>query len=152
MKEDFSSPSTWRSEILRRSRSFTNITKLIGGIITIALLVIASISNVVSFLPSYVTKWLSAAAALFGVAFSLKFLPPVRDWYTPRWLYYRSAAVAIIEELRQQGKITNFAEQRLKDVALRLLGPLEDRECKTNPEELLMQTCDEMAQIVKKET
>ena len=152
MKGDFSLSSTWQSEILRRSRRFIDIAKLIGGIITVALLVVASTCNIVPFLPDCPTRWISAAAALFGVAFSLKFLPPVRDWYTPRRLYYRTAAVATIEELRQQGEITNPIEQRLKDVALRLLGPLEDRECKTNPEMLLSQACDEMAQVVKRET
>lgn len=147
--KDFSLSSTWQNEIAKRARSPVNIIILIVGAIIVVLLFVTCILDIIPFLQGDIKTGLNIFAALFGIIFSLKLLPPVRDWYKPRRLYYRSAAVAIIEELGQQGNITESTEQQLKDIALRLLGSLEDGNCESNPKDLLKQACDEMAETVE---
>lgn len=149
--KNFAVPSVWQSEILKRATHRIDIFKFVVGIIiVIFLFFVAFLNSPLSQFLVVRKEVLSLIAICLGITFSL-ILPPVRNWYTPKRVYYRSAAVAIVEELQQQEVITHENAEKLKDDALRLLGPLEDKNCKTNLKELLSQACDEMARVVKGE-
>jgi hypothetical protein len=154
--KDFTSPNTWEEEIRKKAlKASIYNAKLIRGMIILLFLigiVILNILNIIEvlYIEDTVIKTLNAFSAIFAILFSLKVLIPIRDVYTSKEGYYRSAAYKIIEELSKKGKIKNTTkEETLMDKALKNLGAVEPRSNHADAEGKLKKACSEMAEIYK---
>lgn len=160
-KKDFTQVTTWRKEIVSKSRSLVNIFLLFLGILIMIYLCFTAVINVFSpksgalqifqiiSIDSTTKDILSAIAAIIGFLFSLGIIPPVKKWYTPNKLYYRAAADAIIDGLKEEGKISDDRQQRLREINVRTLGALETPGSKADTEEMLTRAIEEMAKVVE---
>ena len=81
--------------------------------------------------------------------FHLNFLLLFRDLYIPRAQYYRAAAFEIVEELSQKKMVNPEKGGRLKSIAIKYLGALEDGGSQAKPEDLLNQACTEISELYK---
>lgn len=160
-KKNFTQATTWRKEIISKSRSPTNIFLLFLGILIVIYLCFTAGINVffpksgalqifqIVSIDSTTKNILSAIAAIIGFLFSLNIIPAVKEWYTPKKLNYRAAADIIIDDLKEGGKISDHKQQRLREINVRTLGALEAPESKADPEEMLIRAITEMAKVVE---
>jgi hypothetical protein len=159
-KKNFTQATTWRKEIISKSRSLTNIFLLFLGVLILIYLCFTAGINVlfpksgslqifqIISIDSTTKNILSTIAAIIGFLFSLGVIPPVRKWYTPKKLNYRAAADAIIDDLKEEDKISNDKQQRLREINVRTLGALETPESKADTEEMMIRAITEMAKVV----
>ena len=151
---NFAFPSTWRKEIISKSRKASIDTKLICGIIVLLFLLGVAVLNIIDtttvlHIKDTIIKPINSFSALIALLFSLKLLTPVRDLYIPKTRHYRNVAFKIIEEFSQKKMVNPEKEGRLKNIAIKYLGALEDGSSQANPEGLLNQACTEMSEVCK---
>ena len=148
--------SNWHSNIISSSRTYREYFKAIFAVLALICLMGAAALTV--FFPktgnlivlqitiSKSTKdFLTLLATLLGIFFAIGILPPLKKWYQPNRKRYRAAAENIIEQLKRDSIINEAKENRLKDIAARLLGAVEVNKPTVDPREMLLRASCELA-------
>lgn len=153
---DFSLPSTWRKEIIVKSRKASIDARFILGIIVVLFVLGVVVLNVIDIIvvlhiKDTIIRLLNFVSAAIALLFSFKLLIPVSDLYIPETQHYRNVAFKIIEEFSQEKMVDSETEGGLKGIAKRYLGALEDGTSHADTEGLLNRACTEMSEIYKKD-
>lgn len=157
--QDWTKAIRWHREIRRRSRKALDYLKGLLAVVVVLFLLAVVLANALIpentasaislTLPAGITltyralSYLSAVGAGVALLFSLKVIPPLRNWYEPQRKRYRPASFEIIDELRSSGHVNEPKANALKDIALRHLGAVEGDDATEDPaEQLLRASCD----------
>lgn len=160
--EDLFSTAKWQEEIISKSKNWRDISFFSLGICIIVFLVITGalivffpkddsplqICNIIT-INSFFMKILGAIASTIGVLYTMSIIHPLKEWSTPRRCYYRGATVIIIDDLKNKNSISGVQHCKLLDIAVRVLGPLENGASQADHKETLERACNEMVDLLK---
>ncbi len=157
----YSETKHWKKSVRRRALwSLKNSLCWLAASLIVIILIITVLLNVffpndaeslclLNFRVSRAAKdYLSAIAAVVGILFSLG-VANVRCWCKSFRQLYHPAAISIIANLERKEKISKALGKKLMDQAETSLGPLREKECPSEPSELLDDAAEKMAKLIE---